>query len=180
MNAKVDKLEIADEMLEPAIVEFLDHGRYFSSFNLAGVAEELYGKYVRVVGLRDSQHDNIEAASKVARMQGGPELTVKDWKKIATTHKNAVKHLDSESDRYVEIDAEDEARLMIADALSNHNKLNRLVTPTIQRYNGFGREWVQSNAHIREFIIKPSTTSWAGPPNRCVIFQPVMAAFSQF
>lgn len=138
MTETVDKLVIADQMIETSIVEFLDQERYFSAFNLAGVAEELYGKYVRIIGRKDTQQEGIEAAAKISELFGAPEQAVKDWKKIANYMKNSVKHFDSENDRYIEIDAEDEARLMIADALSNHFKLDRKVTPIIQRFYEYG------------------------------------------
>jgi hypothetical protein len=144
----VDKLTIADEMIEAAIEAFLTHKRYFSALNLAGVAEEFYGKYIRICGDRDIQMETIEAAGKLSNIHGGPETPIKEWKNIANHLKNAVKHFDSERDRYVDIDAEDEARSMIGDALSNHAKLDRPVTPTIQRFYDYGREWAVNNAHI--------------------------------
>lgn len=144
--AKIDKLIIADEMLEASIIEYLDNANYFASFNLAGVAEEIYGKYVRVKKLQDSQRDNIEVAIKISKKLGAPEISIKEWKAIATHHKNSVKHLDSENDRYIELEPKDEARLMIADALSNHIKLGREETPEIKRFNNYGREWSENNA----------------------------------
>lgn len=33
-----------------AIVEYIEHCRYFAAINLAGVAEELYGKLLRISG----------------------------------------------------------------------------------------------------------------------------------
>ena len=137
-------------MIEASIEEFLDSQRYFSAFNLAGVAEELYGKYVRVTGGRDAQQEGIEAAAKIAELYGAPEQAVRDWKKIANYMKNAVKHFDSEADRYIEIDAEDEARLMIANALSNHSKLDREVTPIIQRFYEYGHRKATEMAGAQE------------------------------
>lgn len=149
MIDKVDKLIIADEMIEAAIEEFLTYQRYFAALNLAGVAEELYGKYVRIQGGRDIQMEIIEAAGKLEKMYGHPDTPLKEWKNIANHLKNAVKHFDSEKDRYLEFDAEDEAKSMIGDALSNHAKLEREVTPTIKRFYDFGREWAEKNANIR-------------------------------
>jgi hypothetical protein len=142
---RIDKLSIADELIEAAIEEFIDQKRYFSAFNLAGVAEELYGKYVRINGGQDVQMETIQVAGKLGKLQYGLEFEIKEWKKTANYLKNSVKHFDSESDRYLEIDTTNEARLMIGDALSNHAKLERDVTPTIQRFYDFGREWVSSH-----------------------------------
>ncbi len=130
----VDKLIIADEMIESAIVEYFDHKSYFSSLNLACVAEEIYGKYIRITGGKDIQMETIRAAERLVKLSGRPVLPVKKWKKIANINKNSIKHLDSVNDRYIEIEILYEARLGIGDALSNHEKLDRDVTPTIQRF----------------------------------------------
>ena len=58
---KHDKLEIADQMLDAAINEFLNHKRYLPALNLAAVAEELYGKYIRICHDQDALQKNIEA-----------------------------------------------------------------------------------------------------------------------
>ncbi len=143
-----DKLEIADQMLDAAINEFLNHGRFLAALNLGAVAEELYGKYVRIRKKTDALHENIEAAGRITEKQGGPELEVKEWKKIANEYKNNIKHFDSEADRFVEIEAEDEARLAIADALSNHCKLEREESAEIKNFIKWAQEYVAPNAHI--------------------------------
>ena len=93
-----DKIEIADEMLDAAICLFLDKQQFFASLNLAGVAEELYGKFIRLSGGRDIQQELVEAAGKIGPSRGSPELSPKEWKKIAVHFKNAIKHFDSEND----------------------------------------------------------------------------------
>ena len=147
--ARADKAEIADEMLEVAIDQFFA-GRHFAALNLAGVAQEIYGKLVRLAGLQDQIQETIDFANKIAKRQGGPEVTVREWKKIAGERKNSIKHFDSEADRYIDIDAEDEARLMIGDAVTEKDKLGRPNTENIDRFCHFAREWSLKNAHIRE------------------------------
>jgi hypothetical protein len=143
-----DKLDIADQMLDAAINEFLAHGRFLAALNLAAVAEELYGKYVRICQKKDALHENIEAVQGVAKRRGGPELEIKEWKKIANQYKNSIKHFDSEADRYVEIEAEDEARLAIADALSNHSKLERKETEEVRRFAEWAQKYAAQNASV--------------------------------
>ena len=145
-----DKLEIADEMLEAAVIEYLDNHRYFVALNLACVAEELYGKYANITTGSNAMQVNIRAANEFAALDGVTDISIKEWKKIAGQSKNSIKHFDTESDRYIEIDAEDESRLAIADALSNHSILNRAVTHTLQRLYDFGRELALKNAHIQQ------------------------------
>lgn len=141
MHLKHDKLDIADEMLEGAITAFLDSKQLFVALNLAGVAEELYGKVIRINGGMNSQSSLIELAKTIATRSGVGELTDRDFFQISVEYKNGIKHLDTEEQRFIEIDIEDEARATIGCALTNHNLLGRQFTPTIQRFYEFGRTW---------------------------------------
>ena len=142
MLKSVDKLVIADEMLEASIDEFIDKKRFFSSINLAGVAEEIYGKYVRTTGQRDVQNDLVEDAIKISVTQGGPKFEFKEMKKVANHDKNAIKHFDSSSDRYIEINEESEARLAISTAIENHTRADRPNLIAIDRFREFASEYV--------------------------------------
>ena len=141
MLTSVDKLVIADEMIETAIKLYLDNKCYAAALNLAGVAEEIYGKYVRVLGKEDVLSSTVVAANSLAIIHGSSGLPIKDWKKIARTAKNGIKHLESIGDRIIEIDLEDEARAMIGEALTNHGILERDMSATLQRFYDFGRDW---------------------------------------
>ncbi len=141
-----DKLLIADEMLDASIVEFLDHKRYFASLNLAGVAEEIYGNFLKFSGLPNTQRETIDLVRAIGNVEGAPELSDKEWWQIATSDKNAIKHIDSIQDQFVIINALDSSRLVMNDALSNHLKLNREVTPTVKRFYEFGRQWTTKNS----------------------------------
>jgi hypothetical protein len=140
MEIKVDKLDIANQMLDSAIEEFLDKKRYFSSLNSAGVASEIYAKAIRINGGKESQRDVIEAAIKLTQKWNKPEPSIKGMKKIANHLKNAIKHFDSASDRFVEIDAEEEAMYMIAEAMANKDILGIAETEVVTRFSDFGRK----------------------------------------
>lgn len=135
---RIDKLDIADEMLDAAINEFIKHQRFIVAINLAAVAEELYGKYIRITGGLDTQLETINA---VVKMTKNPDMKTRDWKNIANHLKNSIKHFDSEKDRYIEIDSENEARLMIADALSNRDKLNRQDSEEVAAFYDYCRNY---------------------------------------
>jgi hypothetical protein len=141
-----DKLVIADEMLDASIVEFLDHKRYFASLNLAGVAEDIYGNFLKFSGLPNTQRETIDLVRAIGNLDGAPELSDKEWWQIATRDKNAIKHLDSIQDQFVIINALDSSRLVINDALSNHLKLNREITLNIERFYAFARQWASKNS----------------------------------
>lgn len=147
MHVTHDKLNIADEMLDGAIKAFLGSSQFFVALNLAGVAEELYGKVIRLNGGMNSQSSLIELAKFIDR---SGELKDSDLFKVSTLHKNGIKHLDTEEQRFIEIDIEDEARSTIGCALTNHNLLGRQFTPTIQRFYVFGQVWSQTAVNSRE------------------------------
>jgi hypothetical protein len=144
MHVTHDKLDIADEMLDGAITAFLDSKQYFVALNLAGVAEELYGKVIRLKGGMNSQSSLIELAKAIDRIEGSGELTDKDLLNVSVMHKNGIKHLDNEEQFYIEIDVEDEARSAIGCALTNHQWLGRQFTSTVQRFYEFGRVWSEN------------------------------------
>lgn len=146
MHVTHDKLNIADEVLDGAIKAFLDAKHYFVALNLAGVAEELYGKVIRFSGGMNSQSSLIELAKAIDRIEGSGELTDTDLFKVSVMHKNDIKHLDTEEQRFIEIDIEDEARSAIGCALTNHHLLGRQLTATVQRFYEFGRAWSQNAA----------------------------------
>ncbi|WP_269619219.1 hypothetical protein [Zhongshania sp. BJYM1] len=128
MPIKIDKLEIADQMLESAIEEFLDKKRFFTAFNSAGVASEIYAKAIRLKGSTESQREVIDAAMALMQKWNVPDSSLREMKKIANRLKNGIKHFDSENDRYIELAPEEEAMYMIAEAMTNSEKLYRAQT----------------------------------------------------
>jgi hypothetical protein len=53
-------------------------------------------------------------------------------------------------DRYVEIEAEDEARLAIADAISNHWKLERGESEEVKCFAKWAREYAVQNMPVEK------------------------------
>ena len=148
MHGTYDKLNIADEMLDGSIRAFLDSQQFFVALNLAGVAEELYGKAIRFSGGINSQSSLIELAKVIACLDGNSELNDSDLFKVSVMHKNDIKHLDTKEQLYIEIDVENEARSAIGCALTKHTQLGRQFTPNVQRFYEFGRTWSQATAEL--------------------------------
>ena len=141
---EIDKLIIADEMLDVAIDQFLSAENYFVAINLAGVAEELYGKMLRISGKRDMQSQLVDDVIRDAAAQGVTHISRKEWKKTSVFNKNSIKHFDSEDDRYIEIDAFTEARLTIAQAYQNFLMLEREPTQNTERFLEFAQEFIKA------------------------------------
>lgn len=139
MSYRVDKLEIADQMLESAIEEFLDKKMFFVALNSAGVASEIYAKAIRLGGGKESQREVIDSAMASSKKWDVPESNLKEMKEIANHLKNGVKHFDTQNDRYIELDPEEEAMYMIAEAMANNGKLGCIQNSVIQRFTESGR-----------------------------------------
>ena len=130
-----DKLDIAEEMLDAAICEYLDARRCFAAINLAGVAQELFGKEVQLRGQTSSIREVISTAKRVAELEGKGELVDdKTWMKIAGTTKNSIKHFDSGNDRFVTIDHDAEARYAIGNAIVDGEKVGMAKSAHVTRF----------------------------------------------
>ena len=131
-----DKLIIADEMMESAIENYIDHKRYFAALNLAGVAQEIYGKWIRINGGKDlpSQSlDNMEAVHK----ELGEEFNRKKFVNLGNLPKNSIKHFDGINDRHAVLEPNFDSFLQLAEAFVEHKRLNRPVTDNITRLEAY-------------------------------------------
>jgi hypothetical protein len=158
MQSTHDKLDIAYEMLDGAINALLDFKQYFVATNLAGVAEELYGYVIQFDGGTNSQKGLVDLAKVLGGADASDKLVNKSLYDASVMVKNSIKHIYSKEDRFLEVDAQDEARSAINCALTNHSLLEREFTPTIQRFYEFAREWskaaMESGAEVQPLPIR--------------------------
>jgi len=133
---RVEKRDIAIEMLDAAVSEHLDHGRHFAAYNLAAVAEELLSKFVQQAGFRDSSTVKIGAVKVMNKALGYPEGDDKALRKAFFETKNSIKHMDTnqETDRYITANIETGARRKIGDAVRNLEKLGWSKSPLLTRF----------------------------------------------
>lgn len=133
MDNGIDKLEIADELMESAIESFLDKKRYCSALNLAGVAQEIYGKWIRINGGKDFPNQTLDAIEKLS-MNNNDEFDRKETKKRGNHPKNTIKHLDSADDRFAVLEPVFDSFLQLAEAYVEHKRLDRPSTENIKRF----------------------------------------------
>ena len=108
------KLKIALEYLEAAIEERELHQRYFAAMNLAGAAEEIFGKIIRVLGKTDQLTGTVETLTDIQDLAweqlSWEKQSRKDLKNLLGSTKNSIKHMDSVNDRnaqlYFEVEGE--------------------------------------------------------------------------
>jgi hypothetical protein len=147
MNQGFDKLTIADEMMESAIESYLDHKRYFAVLNLAGVAQEIYGKWIRINGGKDLPSQSMAILENVHK-ETGEEFERGKFIKLVNLPKNTIKHFDSVSDRCAILEPNLDCYIQLVEALAEHKHLNRPVTDNIARLE----------AYIRRSKVQPPTT----------------------
>lgn len=134
------KSDIALEYLDAAIEERELHQRYFAAMNLAGVAEELFGKLVRVAGKQDRLTNAVEDLSYIQEMlwakMGWAKQSSKDLKKLLVSPKNSIKHMDSGADSNAKLHfvVEDESKWMIQSAIRNMDALGVERSETVRRF----------------------------------------------
>lgn len=133
---KVDKLTIADELLESAIENYLDYKKYFTALHLAGAAQEIYGKWLRCNGGQDYSNLMLDQVGKAFKNQG-VEIDKKSIKKSDKHSKNTIKHLNNKSDRYAELNPEFDAFMQIVDSIMDYSFLKRIETHNIIRFKEY-------------------------------------------
>ncbi len=125
-----DKLKIADEIMESAIESYLDQKRYFVALNLAGVAQEIYGKWIRINGGKDLPSQSLDNLEKIHTMSGD-EFNRKKFVRLGNSAKNTIKHFDNANDRYATLEPHFDSYLQLIEAFVEHNRLKRPTTNNI-------------------------------------------------
>lgn len=136
MSHSTTKIEIAVEYLELAIEQYIKRQNYFSSLHLAGAAEEILGKYVRLNGEQDALSNFAEAMHEIGLLNGNT-LPLKKNKEYLNFAKNKVKHMNSAADDTTDINPKEEALEMIERALQNFSMLRILPTEKILEFYNF-------------------------------------------
>lgn len=134
------KLPIALEYLEAAIEEREIHKRYFAAMNLAGVAEELLGKIIRVQGKTDQLTEVTSTLMKIhENVKGIIDLgfkSEKEFKKLIGSTKNSIKHMDSAGDLNTKLyfEVEDESKWLIQAVIRNLDILEIKQSVTVRDF----------------------------------------------
>ena len=134
------KLNIALEYLEAAIEERELHQRYFAAMNLAGVAEELLGKIIRVDGNTDQLTDTVNTLCEIQKAGtehlGWEERSKKDLKILLGSTKNSIKHMNNVSDKNARLyfEVEDESKWLIQAAVRNLDILEIHHSDTVKSF----------------------------------------------
>lgn len=136
-----NKLELAIDLLDEAVRQFLDRKSFACSLNLAGVAEEVLGKAIELRGNESSLAQRIKDHIMIHDAFGASKLTAKQSRFRHNQAKNSIKHLNDTNDMEVILDLEDEAIDMLSRAVQNVFLLQLPYTEEIRRFD----EWYMKN-----------------------------------
>jgi hypothetical protein len=142
-----NRLDLAAEQLDVALILFLENQSYVSALTLAGAAEEIFGKALSHQGkanVLDYKYESIESLHSA--LHGKPLLRA-DFFQDENNARNAVKHMGSPSDATVTADFEDAALWMIVRACDNYE---RLGLPRTERMFKFD-EWFHNHVVGTQF-----------------------------
>lgn len=132
---RFDKRDVATELLDAAITEYLDHARHFAAYNLAAVSEELTSNMLRLRGRIHStglKFGALKAMTEVLR-QIPPGDRV--WWRELFRLKNTIKHMDGGADRFFDANIENNARQKIGDAIANAERLGITKSSQVKRFD---------------------------------------------
>jgi hypothetical protein len=138
---KYEKIDIARQQLDTAIELFFQGGNHFAIITLAGAADEIFGKFLGLVGRESSLANIVRSTALFHKMVYGEELPHKEFILRANLAKNSIKHLDSEDDLTIALDAYEEMIEMLVRATDNYYGLDLPESEQVLKFT----EWYFEN-----------------------------------
>ena len=131
---KHSRLEIAKRQLETALALYFDGGDLYSVITLAGAADELFGKALRIQGQESRIEELSKSVAAIYRKLYGEELEPKRVAERANHARNALKHWAMDQDVDVEFDLVEEAKDMLERGVNNYWALYGDLTEPMERF----------------------------------------------
>ena len=120
MSEPTQKLLVAAELLDRALVMYYEGSSYFAALHLAGGADEILGTYAERLGYESSFRSVRDGAVRLSKiLNGGIETKPKDISDIMNYARNRTKHMNKGDDDLVLFDPQTEARDLLGRAVSN-------------------------------------------------------------
>ncbi len=124
---RYNKTDIAMEYLNLALLEYIKGENMFSVLHLSGASEEIFGKIVRFNNQKNAQDNSVNWIKKWYQLIKKDTPSDQKLKRHIIKFKNAVKHVNSNTDLELEVDIQREAEETIRRALTNFNHIPELV-----------------------------------------------------
>jgi hypothetical protein len=132
---RVDKRDVAMQLLDAAITEYLDYARHFAAYNLAAVSEELTSKLLGLSGQCDATSLKMGALKAMTDVLHQTTPGHRVWWRELFRLKNTIKHMDGEENRFFEANIDASARQKIGDAIGNAGRLGIAKSPQVRRFD---------------------------------------------
>jgi len=133
---RINKLDIADEFLEDAISLYLNEKKYFSALHLAGAAQEIYGKTLRMDKEQNYSDFMLDQVVKIFK-KDGIEIDKKAVKKSEMHPKNTIKHINNKKDSFATLNPQLDSCSKILEAIMDHAFLKRKETSCIETFKEY-------------------------------------------
>ena len=117
---KVEKIDIALELLESALYHYYESDSYFSAIHCAGAAEEILGKYVEIYGGQSAFEKDHYSIRRTSKALTGQEPSKKHISKTMNYAKNTTKHMDGVFDNKVLGNPKVSAKNLLDRAIENY------------------------------------------------------------
>lgn len=134
-SAKHDQIALAAEQLDAAIELFLGDRSDVSALTLAGAAEEILGRAVKLDGLANSMQDAYDVSATTHRHLCRKVLKWNDFADGENYARNAAKHL--LGDNAVDVDFRRAAMWMIVRACANYARLDLDQTDRMRDFDNW-------------------------------------------
>jgi hypothetical protein len=134
---KYDQIALATEQLNVAIELFLACRSEVSSLTLAGAAEEILGRAVKLHGGENAMQEAYKISSLTHRYLHRKELKWQDFVDGENYARNAAKHLLLDGSQPVELDLRRAAMWMIVRASANRDRLDLERTDYMDDFNSW-------------------------------------------
>lgn len=137
----MNKLDIALELLDAAIDERALHQRYFAAINLAGAADELFGRAIRFKNGSNRFDNDLNwmvpfykhlAASKGWKEEKDEDIE-KKFKKLFNLSKNNIKHMKNPKED-LDINEKEESNDAIFNAIINLKILGLPLSDSVKDF----------------------------------------------
>lgn len=134
------RLDLAKEQLDIALELFLDQKRFSAAITLAGAAEEIFGRSLKLKDITPAVEKSYETMASFHGELFKEPLDKTQYIDKENLARNALKHLQNNKGPTIEIDLEEAACWMLVRALQN----GQLLELTFERYSDFDN-WFYEN-----------------------------------
>jgi hypothetical protein len=132
--AKHNRLEMATCQLETALKLYFKGGDHYSAITLAGAADEVFGKALKVQGQETRLEEIAKSVSAIYKKLYGDELDPKAVVERANHARNALKHWGADQPMLVEFDLDEEVKNMLERGIANYWALYGDLTDLMERF----------------------------------------------